>query len=83
MLFLAGASPDYASRGVDDRTRRDSSPSQHQRICGQYSFGLERALDIYPPDSAQALGYDAARVFILAFPIWVGSRLIFKRKPNE
>ena len=44
--------------------------------------GIARALDVYPLDNAQALGYDAARMFILGFPLWVGWRLLAARSKN-
>jgi hypothetical protein len=37
-----------------------------------FHFGILRALDLYPMDTAEIAGYDFARLLMFAFIIWVG-----------
>lgn len=46
-------------------------------------LGIMRALDLYPPDNAQVIGYDFARVLILGFPLWVGWRILSARSKRS
>lgn len=47
-----------------------------------FHLGMMRALDVYPLDAPQMVGYDIFRVLIWAFIVWAGYRLLTDTKSN-
>lgn len=53
------------------------------QFFGNLSQGILRALDLYPPEGSEAIGYDVEKFAEYAFILWVGYKLIRRRNaPN-